>query len=191
MHKRYKYSLRKELELVIKKSIKNWLENIIIQHDFCPFAKRELLRNSIRYYLNESSNTEDTLHNLMDEFIFLDRHPETETTLFIIPQGFDDFDDFLDLVEIANALLEEQHYSGVYQLANFHPDYCFYGSDNNDPANYTNRSPYPLLHLIRENSLERAIANHPDPKGIPARNISYAKELGLKKLQAELEATKK
>lgn len=175
---------------MVKKSIKNWLESIVIGHDFCPFAKKELLRDSIRYCINDSSNTEDTLHHLVDEFIFLDQHPETETTLFILPKGFDDFDDFLDLVEIANALLEEQHYAGIYQLANFHPDYCFHGSDNNDPANYTNRSPYPVLHLIRERSLERAVASHPNPEGIPERNIAYARDLGLGRLQSELKATK-
>ncbi len=175
---------------MVKKSIKKWLETIVIGHDFCPFAKKELLQDSIRYYINGSSNTEDTLHDLVDEFIFLDQHPEIETTLFILPKGFDDFDDFLDLVEIANALLEEQHYSGIYQLANFHPDYCFHGSDNNDPANYTNRSPYPVLHLIRESSLERAVASHPDPEGIPERNIAYARALGLETLQAELALTK-
>ncbi|MCK5917064.1 MAG: DUF1415 domain-containing protein [Cocleimonas sp.] len=175
---------------MIIKSINNWLENIVIKHNFCPFAKKELLRNSIRYYVSEADNTEDALHHLMDELIFLDQHPETETTLLIIPEGFNDFDDFLDLVEIANALLEECHYRGIYQLANFHPDYCFQGSDNNDPANYTNRAPYPVLHLIRERSLERAVANHPDPEGIPERNIAYARELGLERLQSELKLTK-
>ncbi|HFC92029.1 MAG TPA: DUF1415 domain-containing protein [Leucothrix mucor] len=175
---------------MIAKQTKNWLEKIVIKHDFCPFAQRELLRDSIRYSINEASNTEDTLHHLVDEFIFLDRHPETETTLFIIPEGFNDFDDFLDLVEIANALLEEQHYSGIYQLANFHPDYCFHGSDEDDPANYTNRSPYPILHLIREKSLERAVASHSDPESIPERNIAYARELGVHKLKSELYAIK-
>ncbi len=175
---------------MVKKSIQKWLETIVIKHNFCPFAKKEQLRDSIRYYVNDSSNTKETLHNLMDEFIFLDRQLEIETTLFILPQGFEDFDDFLDLVEIANALLEEQHYLGIYQLASFHPDYCFHGSDNKDPANYTNRSPYPILHLIRESALEQAIASHPDPEGIPERNIAYARELGLETLQAELELTK-
>ncbi len=171
---------------MIAKQTKNWLEQIVIKHNFCPFAQRELLRDSIRYSINEASNTEDTLHHLVDEFLFLDQHPEIETTLFIIPEGFNNFDDFLDLVEIANALLEEQHYSGIYQLANFHPDYCFHGSDEDDPANYTNRSPYPTLHLIREKSLECALANHSDPEGIPERNIAYARELGVHKLQSEL-----
>jgi hypothetical protein len=171
---------------VIIKRTRTWLEKIVIQYNFCPFAKKELLRDSIRYYVNKSSNTGDTLHALIDELIFLEQHPETETTLFIIPEGFSHFDDFLDLVEIANALLDEQHYTGVYQLANFHPDYCFHGSDNQDPANYTNRAPYPILHLLREKSLENTIANHPNPEGIPQRNIAYARKLGLERLQAEL-----
>lgn len=169
---------------------KDWLERVIIKHNFCPFAKKEHLNNSIRYVLNETCNTADTLHCLVDEVLFLDQHPKVETTLLIIPEGFDNFDDFLDLVEIANALLEERRYSGVYQLAHFHPDYCFQGSDNNDPANYTNRSPYPTLHLLRENSLDYAIENHPDPEGIPDRNIAYAQALGLEQLQDDLKAIK-
>jgi hypothetical protein len=168
-----------------------WLEKSVIKHDFCPFAKKEQQHESIRYYHNKSTNMEDTLHQLVDEFIFLDQHPEIETTLFIIPQGFDHFDDFLDLVEISNALLEEQQYGGVYQLAQFHPDYCFQGADNTDPANYTNRAPYPILHILREQSLEHAIANHPDPEGIPERNIAYTRALGLEVLQNELNAIKK
>lgn len=169
---------------------KRWLEKSVIKHDFCPFAKKEQQRDRIRYYHNKSTNTEDVLYQLVDEFIFLDQHPDIETTLFIIPQGVEHFDDFIDLVEISNALLEEQGYRGVYQLAHFHPDYCFQGADNKDPANYTNRAPYPILHLLREQSLERAIANHPDPDGIPERNIVYTRALGLAILQAELKAIK-
>jgi len=167
---------------VIVKRTKDWLENIIIQYNFCPFAKNELLRDSIRYYISDCSNTGDILHALIDELIFLDQHPDTETILFIIPAGFANFDDFLDLVEIANALLDAQQYTGVYQLANFHPDYCFHGSDNQDPANYTNRAPYPILHLLREESVAKAIASHPNPEAIPERNIAYARKLGLKRL---------
>jgi hypothetical protein len=175
---------------VVIQHTKNWLEHVIIKYNFCPFAKKEYLNNSIRYVINESSNTAEILHALVDEFLFLDQHPDTETTLLIIPKGFNDFDNFLDLIEIANALLEERHYRGIYQLATFHPDYCFQGADDNDPANYTNRAPYPILHLLRENSLEHAIANHPDPEGIPERNIAYAQELGIEKLQSDFQSIK-
>ncbi len=167
----------------IAENTKQWLRNVVIKHNFCPFAKRELLRDSIRYLVVESSELELVLQTLVDEFIYLDHHDDTETTLVILPNGFDYFDDYLDLVEIANALLEDQDYAGIYQLASFHPDYCFEGADNDDPANYTNRSPYPTLHIIRESSLERAIASHPNVEGIPERNIIYARGLGLEEFQ--------
>jgi hypothetical protein len=118
----------------------------------------------------------------------LDADAETETTLLILPTGWDDFDDYLDLLAIAEQLLIEQHYEGIYQLASFHPDYRFETdlAGEEDPANYTNRSPYPMLHIIRETSIDRAVANHPDPDNIPVRNITLTRELGLEKLRALL-----
>ena len=175
------------MEIIIKQT-KKWLEDIVIKHNFCPFAKRELLRDSIRFHVVDSSDMAEALQALADEFFYLDHQEATETTLVIFPQGFNHFDDYLGLVELANALLEDQEYSGIYQLASFHPDYCFEGSDNNDPANYTNRSPYPTLHIIRESSLARAIERHPDAEGIPERNIDYARELGLEKCRNDLDS---
>ncbi|RTZ66691.1 MAG: DUF1415 domain-containing protein [Aquificaceae bacterium] len=171
----------------VVKQTKKWLEDIVIKHNFCPFAKKELLRDSIRFYVIDSSDMAEALQALVDEFFYLDNHTETETTLVILPNGFNQFDDYLDLVALANALLEDQEYSGIYQLASFHPDYCFEGTDNDDPANYTNRSPYPTLHIIRETSLARAIASHPDVAGIPEQNIAYARKLGRDKLQSDLD----
>lgn len=162
---------------------KDWLENIVIKHNFCPFAKKELLKDSIRFHLIESNSMETILEELVDEFTFLDKHPNVETTLLVLNESFDDFDDYLDLVEISNALLEDQGHLGVYQIASFHPDYCFEDTDVDDPANYTNRSPYPTLHILREASLENAIESHPDPEGIPERNIAYARTLGLDALK--------
>ena len=90
-------------------------------------------------------------------------------------------------MEIANDLMFEQGYEGVYQLASFHPDYCFADSEADDPANYTNRSPYPMLHLIREQSIEKALALYKKPESIPETNVQLARELGLKKMQSLLE----
>ena len=175
---------------IIKKT-KTWLEDVVIKHNFCPFAKKELLRDSIRFHVVDSSDIAEALQALADEFFYLDHQEDIETTLVIFPNGFEDFNNYLDLVDIANALLEDQNYIGIYQLASFHPNYCFEGSDNDDPANYTNRSPYATLHIIRESSLARAIKNHPDANGIPKRNIAYAKELGLEKLQTALDLIRK
>ncbi|QPK63670.1 DUF1415 domain-containing protein [Methylomonas sp. LL1] len=171
---------------------RTWLSSFIIAFNICPFAQREQQRNSIRYQVAQTDRMETALENLIDECTHLDAHPETETTLLILPNGFSDFDDYLDMLAVAEQLLVEQGYEGIYQLASFHPDYRFEMAsetdDENDPANYTNRSPYPMLHIIRETSMEHAIAHYPDPENIPARNIKLTRELGLEKLQAILAA---
>lgn len=165
-----------------------WLSSFIIAHNICPFARRERERNSIRYQVTDTENLEKVLALLIQECEYLDTHAETETTLLILPTGFNNFDDYLDLAAIAEQLLIEQHYEGIYQLASFHPAYRFETdlTAGEDPANYTNRSPYPMLHIIRESSIDRAVANYPDPENIPARNIKLTRELGLDKLSALL-----
>lgn len=167
----------------------NWLNRFIIAFNICPFARREQQRNTIRYRVSHTDRTETALETLIEECRFLDENSETETTLLIFPIGFKDFDDYLDMLDIAERLLHAQRYEGIYQLASFHPDYCFEMAselEQDDPANYTNRSPYPMLHIIRESSIERAVATSPDPENIPARNIKLTRELGLEKLQALL-----
>lgn len=157
---------------------KNWLQEVVIAHNFCPFAKAEFDRGRVRFVLAESDNTEDLLHQLIAECAHLDEHSDTETTLLIYPHGLDSFDEFLDFVELATDLLHAQDYEGVYQLASFHPDYCFEGEEENDAANYTNRSPYPMLHLIREKSIENALKHYPQPERIPENNIELAQQKG-------------
>ena len=160
-----------------------WLSTVIIQHSICPFAKREFDRGSIHYELIES----DDLHQQLEQMILccvqLDNNDDIETSLLIFPKCLTAFDDYLDFIEIANALMHKQDYEGVYQLASFHPDYCFEGSDENDASNYTNRSPYPMLHIIREASLERVLKDYPNPEKIPERNIDYTSKLGIETMK--------
>ncbi|MFA5922109.1 MAG: DUF1415 domain-containing protein [Methylococcaceae bacterium] len=165
-----------------------WLKTIIIAYGICPFAKRELDRGSIRFSVNNDTETENCLLNLILECVRLDTDSNIETTLLIYGGAFTAFDDYLDFLELAETLLIEQDYEGFYQLASFHPDYCFEGAEQDDPANYTNRSPYPMLHLLRETSIERAVANYPQPENIPQRNIELTRELGLAKMQTLLAA---
>ena len=157
---------------------KNWVEKVIMKYNICPFARREVERGSIRYYQVKDQGREDVLQELLNECQFLDSNTDIETTLFIMPCGYEGFYDFLDMLDMANELLEMQDYEGIYQLANFHPDYCFADAPQNEPSNYTNRSPYPTLHIIRESSMEFAIANHPDVDSIPERNIEFANNKG-------------
>ncbi len=149
-----------------------WLESFVVAHDICPFAGREVQRGAIRYALAESRDLEGLLHELVAECRRLDAEPDIATTLLIASAGMDDFGDYLDWLELAERLLEDLEYVGVYQLASFHPDYLFDGVERTDPANATNRSPYPMLHILREAELERVLASYPDPEAIPERNMA-------------------
>jgi hypothetical protein len=166
---------------------KKWLETVVIAHNICPFAKR-VFDDGIYFAIENSTDVEMCLENLLDECARLDENEAIETILLIYTKAFADFDDYLDFVEIAQRLLEVEDYEGIYQLASFHPNYCFEGSNENDAANYTNRSPYPMLHLLREESVEKALENYPNPENIPENNIKLTRELGLQKMKETLAA---
>ena len=163
----------------------DWIESVVVGHNFCPFAKRELRRNTVRYVLAEDG-AEAALAALLAECRHLDANAGTETTLLILPAGVDDFEDYLDLTAMAEDLLAEHGYEGVYQVASFHPDYRFADADADDAANYTNRSPYPMWHLLREDSLSAAIDAYPDVDAIPDTNIAKARALGAAHWEALL-----
>jgi len=156
-----------------------WIAEVVVAWNFCPFAAREVKRGSINYEVNNSANTKKVLESLIIQFNQLDSNTEIETTLLILPEGFSEFNDYLQLVNIAEDLLLAEKYEGIYQIASFHPQYLFEGSDETDPANYTNRSPYPMLHILREESLSKAIDSYTDVDSISQRNIEYAKRKGL------------
>ena len=170
----------------IRTQTKNWLKSFIIKYNICPFAGREDERNSIHYAVVESKHTDLCLEAVFTECQRLDQEPQIETTLIIFPFHLSQFDDYLEFLSMAESLLAKQHYQGVYQLASFHPMYCFEGELVTDPANYTNRSPYPMLHVIREKSLEHALQSYPNPELIPERNIKLTRDLGNEKIQAIL-----
>jgi hypothetical protein len=165
-----------------------WLKTLIIEYSICPFAKRELERGSIRFSVNQDPETATCLVDLMIECDRLDNDPTIETTLLIYGRAFAQFDDYLDFLELAEALLIDQGYEGIYQLASFHPHYCFEGAGQDDAANYTNRSPYPMLHVLRESSIEQALTAYPHPEAIPERNIALMRKLGITSVKTLLAA---
>lgn len=164
-------------ELVAQQTLK-WVRNFIVAHNVCPFAQREVERCSIRVEVVRSKKLEVALEELMAEVQWLDEHPETETTLLVFPTLFKHFDHYLDYVELAESILAEQGYEGIYQLATFHPNYCFEDADPDDASNYTNRSPYAMVHLLREASVEKAIEFYGDTSVIPERNIEHLNAMG-------------
>ncbi|NDL71196.1 DUF1415 domain-containing protein [Vreelandella alkaliphila] len=155
-----------------------WVRTFIVEHNICPFAKRELEGGTLRVEVVRSKKIDVALEELIAEVEWLNEHPETETTLLVFPTLFKNFDHYLDYIELAESLLAELGYEGVYQLATFHPDYCFADAEPEDAANYTNRSPYAMVHLLREASVEKAIAFYGDTEQIPERNITHLTELG-------------
>lgn len=170
----------------VEAAVKSWIEKVIVGLNFCPFAKKEMERNTVRYAIFPATQVNDALSHLLDELALLDQQPDIQTTLLVFPLGFVDFECYLEMLELANSLLSQGGYAGLYQLASFHPDYCFDGEDQHDPANYTNRSPYPILHILREASIEAVLKRYSDPESIPENNITKARELGTSYLQALL-----
>jgi len=163
----------------VVKQTKKWISDVVIGCNFCPFAAVPYKKGSIHYAVEYSTDLDSCLQAFILECQRLDEDESIETILLIFPDAFADFDDYLNMVEMAEELLEDQDYEGVYQVASFHPQYRFAEAPDNDPANFTNRSVYPMLHLLREDSLEKAIDTYPDAEGIPERNITFAREKGL------------
>lgn len=157
---------------------RQWIEQVVIGLNFCPFAKRVFDKGLIAYKVANNKNIEDDLFSLMALCAELNQNKDLETGFVIYPDKLSDFDDYLDFLDLANQLLVEQGYEGVYQLASFHPQYCFEDTAQNAAENYTNRSPYPMLHLLREQSLERALEQYEAPEEIPASNIKVATQKG-------------
>lgn len=165
-----------------------WLKTIIIEYSICPFAKREMQRGSIFYAVSHERKLKTCLQLLLQECERLNTDANIETSLLIYAGAFNLFDDYLDFLAMAEDLLIDEGYEGIYQLASFHPDYNFNESDGEDPANYTNRSPYPMLHLLRETSIDSAVNSYPDTDKIPERNMTVTRQLGLAKMQGLLAA---
>ena len=160
---------------------RRWLQRAVIGLNLCPFAKAVHVRNQVRYVLSEAATPAALLAELTRELEFLHAaDPEmVETTLLIHPRVLGDFLDYNDFLDEADAAVEALGLEGEVQVASFHPDYVFAGSDPDDPANCTNRSPHPMLHLLREESVSRAVDGHPDPEAIVERNIETMERLGV------------
>jgi len=169
-------------DLIITQTV-NWIKKIVIDCNFCPFASKPFMQKSIRYTVHNDIDITNSLAILQQELEFLGKENSIETSFIIFPNDFKSFDDYLDLIADAEDLLAQLGYEGVYQIASFHPDYCFADSDEDDAANYTNRSIYPMLHLLREDSITKALSLYKEPETIPENNMAFARAKGLKYMQ--------
>jgi hypothetical protein len=162
-----------------------WLEKVIVGLNLCPFAKPVLLKDQIRFALSKAKTTEDLLLDLVKELKLLKKESpsETETTLLIHPFVLIDFLEYNDFLPLADDVLKNFGYEGLFQIASFHPQYQFSGTLKDDIENFTNRSPFPMLHLLREDSVEKAIQSYPDVDKIPERNIRTMRKLTIDQLK--------
>jgi len=171
----------------ITRTVRRWVETVVVDLNLCPFAGRELHQQRIRFAVTPATAGEELLASLQTELEWLEAHPDIETTLLIHPRVLQDFEDYNQFLETVDALLGAMGLDGIFQVASFHPHYQFAETGNDDVENYTNRSPYPMLHLLRERSLERSIASYPDTAQIPLRNIALMKRIGIARLKQLLQ----
>jgi len=175
---------------VVLERVHAWLDDMVIGLNLCPFAAGPVRAGKVRYTVCDATDAEGIYQAFLTELDTFLQLPadEAETALFILSRGLSDFEDYLDMLATLEDALAEAGLEGVIQLASFHPDYLFEGSDDDDPTNYTNRAPYPIFHLIREAGLEKALASYPNPEAIPERNMARMREIGLAELRRRLAA---
>lgn len=161
---------------------KQWLEDVVIGLNLCPFAAKPNRKRQIRIEVSHAKTEETLLEDILAQLMILDSTAaeDLETTLVVIPDMLQDFFDYNLFLDWVDALIKQQNWDGIYQVATFHPDYCFGGANPDDDENLTNRSPFPILHLIREASMERVLKHYPNPEQIPDNNIDRVESLSDK-----------
>lgn len=162
-------------------AMREWIEKAVIGLNLCPFAKAVYVKNQVRYVVSRAPHLDGFLEDLDRELDFLAAaDPEQiDTTLLVHPSLLPDFLDFNDFMQLAEAAVDEHGLDGVIQIASFHPAFQFEGTDPDDIGNYTNRAPFPTLHLLREASIARGVAAFPEAETIYERNIETLQKLGI------------
>jgi len=172
-----------EKTVVIDKT-KSWIRKFVIGLNLCPFAKHPMENDQVRYVVYEGESLLELLQLLAKELLLLKKLPakEVETTFIITPNYLADFQDYINAVPAAEEVLKLQKMMGVFQIATFHPKYQFAGTQPEELENYTNRSPFPMFHLLREDSVETAIDKYGNTEMIPVQNVALLETMGLKEI---------
>lgn len=163
---------------------RGWVKRVVVGLNLCPFAQTAVKSDHLQVVVEPSADMASVLDSLAKQFYAVNRASEQATVLFVVPNGFGQFEDYLDLVDLGNALIEDLDFEGLLQMATFHPHYQFSDSDIDDAANYTNRSPYPMLHLLQEAAVAQAVDAHPDTDAIPQRNIELLRSMDQSQLES-------
>ncbi|WP_253664012.1 DUF1415 domain-containing protein [Vibrio sp. Y20_XG_PY13] len=163
----------------ITQQVDQWLNDVVIGLNLCPFAAKPQRNKQIKIFVSEAIQEEALLEDILLQLIELSTtEPEKlETTLVVVPNMLQDFWDYNFCIDWVEGLIKQQDWEGTFQVATFHPDYCFGGAAPEDDENLTNRSPYPIFHLIREESMEKVLKHYPDPESIPDTNIARVSAL--------------
>ncbi|ANZ09922.1 DUF1415 domain-containing protein [Vibrio parahaemolyticus] len=163
----------------ITQQVDQWLIDVVIGLNLCPFAAKPQRNKQIKIFVSEATQEEALLEDILLQLIELSTtEPEKlETTLVVVPNMLQDFWDYNFCIDWVEGLIKQQDWEGIFQVATFHPDYCFGGAAPEDDENLTNRSPYPIFHLIREESMEKVLKHYPDPESIPDTNIARVSAL--------------
>ncbi|MFW1468299.1 DUF1415 domain-containing protein [Vibrio parahaemolyticus] len=163
----------------ITQQVDQWLNDVVIGLNLCPFAAKPQRNKQVKIFVSEATQEEALLEDILLQLIELSTtEPEKlETTLVVVPNMLQDFWDYNFCIDWVEGLIKQQDWEGIFQVATFHPDYCFGGAAPEDDENLTNRSPYPIFHLIREESMEKVLKHYPDPESIPDTNIARVSAL--------------
>lgn len=166
-----------------------WVRSVVVGLNLCPFAANPLRDRKVLFEVCRASEPATIYKAILAEMAAFIELPATraETALFIVPYGLATFETYLEVLDEADRAIEQVGLSGVLQLASFHPDYRFADAPADDPANYSNRSPHPMFHLIREELMEQALRRYPDPEQIPQRNIEQLRRLGAAAMHERLQ----
>ena len=170
---------------VAEQRTRAWLDSFVVGLNLCPFARPVIASEGLRLILTESNQVEDLLHGFLTELQLISSSDEAEiaTSLLVMPNALTDFEHYLGFVGLAEELIEEADFEGVIQLASFHPDYQFDTEPEDSASHFTNRSPYPMIHFLRGEMLERVLKDFPDPEQIPQSNIQTLEAMGRTEIE--------
>ena len=183
-------SALKPSRAAVERKTLGWVKDFVVGLNLCPFARPLLASDALRVTVCEATEDEVVAGELLDEILLIQKTPKAEiaTTLVVFPNALHRFDDYLVFLESAQQLIEAMDLLGVLQLASFHPDYQFAGEPIEAASHFTNRAPFPMIHLLREEMVTRALETYPNPEQIPERNIQKLEDLGRERLQQMLTA---
>ena len=169
----------------VEQEIRQWLQQVVVGLNLCPFAARPLEHDAIRIQVSQCSDEASLLQTLFDEIRLLQETPtrELETTLLVLTDVLQDFNEFNQFLDLSDQLLLDRNWQDEFQIATFHPQYCFQDTAPDAAENLTNRSPYPVLHLLRQASLTKALESYPEPEAIPQRNIERMQALSVQEIR--------